>query len=148
MKHKLITLAAISAFSLGSSAFAQAPQPDGQSGQGGQGQRGGRHGGDRHGSLEKMTEQLNLTPEQKAKVQPIIDQAKPQIESIRREAMQKTKAVMENAMAQIRPHLTPEQQKKLEDAKNDRRSGREGRGDRQGQRRHGGQDEQSDEGDQ
>ena len=68
-----------------------------------------------------MTEQLNLTPEQKAKSQPIVDQATPQIESIRREAMQKTKAVMDNAMAQIRPLLTPEQQKKLDEAKNDRR---------------------------
>ena len=69
---------------------------------------------------------MNLTPEQKAKVQPIIDQATPQIENIRREAMQKTKAVMDNAMAQIRPLLTPEQQKKLEDAQNDRRGGRGG----------------------
>jgi len=95
-----------------------------------------------------MTDQLNLTPEQKAKVQPIIDQARPQIENIRREAMQRMKAVMDNAMSQIRPMLTPEQQKKLDEAKNDRRSGREGRGDRQGQRGHGGQDDQSDEGDQ
>ena len=98
-----------------------------------------------------MTDQLNLTPEQKAKVQPIIDQARPQIESIRREAMQKTKAVMDNAMAQIRPMLTPEQQKKLEEAKNDRKNGREGRGGRHGQGGQGGQggqEEQSDQGDQ
>ena len=69
---------------------------------------------------------MNLTPEQKAKVQPIIDQATPQIENIRREAMQKTKAVMDNAMAQIRPLLTPEQQKKLDESQNDRRGGEDG----------------------
>jgi Spy/CpxP family protein refolding chaperone len=141
MKLKLFTLTAIGAFSLGSAAFAQEPK-------GGQDQQGGHGGGRHHGSIERMTDQLNLTPEQKAKVQPIIDQARPQIENIRREAMQKTKAVMDNAMAQIRPMLTPEQQKKLEEAKNDRKSGREGRGDRHGQRGHGGQEDQSDEGDQ
>ena len=88
---------------------------------------------------------MNLTPEQQAKVQPIIDQAKPQIENIRREAMQKTKAVMDNAMAQIRPLLTPDQQKKLEDAQNDRRGGRDGR--KGGRRGHGGQGDQGDQSD-
>ena len=94
-------------------------------------------------SIEKMTDQLNLTPDQKAKVQPIIDQLKPQIESIRREAMEKSKAVMDNAMSQIRPLLTPEQQKKLEEAKNDRKSGREG-GGRHGRHGQGGQEDDGD----
>jgi periplasmic protein CpxP/Spy len=119
MKLKLITLTALGALSLGSSAFAQ-PET------GGQDQRSGR-GGYHRNPLERTTEQLNLTPEQKAKVQPIIDQATPQIENIRREAMQKTKALMDNAMAQIRPLLTPEQQKKLDESQNDRRGGRGGR---------------------
>jgi Spy/CpxP family protein refolding chaperone len=144
MKLKLITLAAIGAFSLGSTAFAQEPQ-------GGPGERGGRGGGGRgpHGSsIEKITDQLNLTPDQKAKAQPIIDQARPQMETIRREAMQKMKAVMDNAMAQIRPLLTPEQQKKLDEVKNDRRMGREGHGDHHGRRGQEGQDDDSDVGDQ
>ena len=135
MKLKLITLTALGAFSLGCSAFAHEPET------GGQDQQGGRRGGHRN-SLERTTEQLNLTPEQKAKVQPIIDQATPQIENIRREAMQKTKAVVDNAMAQIRPLLTPEQQKKLDESQNDRRSGR---GGRHGQRD---QNDQSGQGDQ
>jgi Spy/CpxP family protein refolding chaperone len=133
MKLKLISLSALSVISLGSSAFANDPETAGQD------QRGGRGGGYHHSSLERTTEQLNLTPEQKAKVQPIIDQATPQIENIRREAMQKTKAVVDNAMAQIRPMLTPDQQKKLDDAQNDRRGGRRGH---HGQ---GGQGDQSDE---
>lgn len=121
MKLTLITLSAISALSLSSAAFANDPET------GGQDQRGGRGGGGHHhGMLERTTEQLNLTPEQKAKVQPIIDQATPQIENIRRDAMQKTKAVVDNAMAQIRPLLTAEQQKKLDESQNDRRGGRGG----------------------
>jgi Spy/CpxP family protein refolding chaperone len=62
-----------------------------------------------------MTETLNLTPDQKTKVQPILDQAKPQIVAIHQDAMQKTKAVMDSTMSQIRPLLTPEQQKKADD---------------------------------
>lgn len=134
MKLKLITLGAIGALSLGSTAFAQDSQ-------GGQDQPGGRGGGHRHRSLAHMTENLNLTPEQKAKVQPIIDQATPQIEQIRREAMQKTKTVMDNALGQIRPLLTPEQQKQFDASQNSRG----GRGGRHGQR---GQDASGDPGDQ
>lgn len=142
MKLTLITLSAISALALGSSAFANEPET------GGQDQRGGRSGGHHHSSLERTTEQLNLTPEQKAKVQPIIDQATPQIENIRREAMQKTKVVMDGAMAEIRPLLTPEQQKKLDESQNDRRGGREGRGSRGGKRGQRDQNDQSDQGNQ
>lgn len=138
MKLQLITLSAISAFSLGT-AFAQTSPADQP------GNRGGR--GHRHNSIEQMTENLNLTPEQKAKVQPIIDQATPQIENIRREAMQKTKAVMDNAMTQIRPMLTPDQQKKLDEAQQ-RGGGREGRGGRRGHHGQGGQGAQDDPGDQ
>ena len=124
MKRTLITLSAIGALALGSAVVAQDSETGGQEKRGGR----GRH----HDALEHMTENLNLTPEQKAKVQPVIDQATPQIENIRREAMQKTKAVMDDAMAKIRPMLTPEQQQKLDDAQKDRRGGREGRGGRKG----------------
>ncbi len=134
MKRTLITLSAIGALALGNFAFANDPETGGQEPRGGR----GRH----HDGLEHMTEKLNLTPEQKTRVQPVIDQAKPQIENIRREAMEKTKAVMDNAMAQIRPMLTPEQQQKLDDAQKDRRDGREGRGDRKGRHGKGGKDRQ------
>lgn len=136
MKRTLITLSAIGALALGSIVFAE----DADSG--GQDKRGGR--GRHHDALEHMTETLNLTPEQKAKVQPVIDQAKPQLESIHREAMQKTKTVMEDAMAKIRPMLTPEQQQKLDDTQKDRRGNREGHGGRKGRRGQGGQDRQGD----
>jgi Spy/CpxP family protein refolding chaperone len=71
----------------------------------------GQHGE----SFTKLTDRLNLTPEQKAKVQPILDQARPQMQQIREEAAQKMRSVMEGTMGQIRPLLTPEQQTKLDE---------------------------------
>ena len=101
MKRNLLTLAAVGAIALGGFAIAQA-----------EGGPGHWHG---HGlSLEHLTETLNLTSDQQAKVQPILDQAKPQIIAIHKDAMQKTQAVMASTMSQIRPLLTPEQQTKFD----------------------------------
>jgi len=105
MKRNLLTLMAAGAIMLGCFVMVQA-----QPGPGG--------GGPRHGKrfmLERLTKELNLTSEQQTKVQPIIDQAKPQIAAIHHEAMQKIKGVMDSTMSQIRPLLTPDQQKKLDD---------------------------------
>ena len=77
----------------------------------------GEHGPNHHqmgNPLEHLSESLNLTAEQKVKVQPIVDQAKPQIEAIHQEAMEKMRAIMESTGAQIRPLLTPEQQQKFD----------------------------------
>lgn len=113
MKLKLVTLPLLGFLALGTWVLANDPTPAG-------GNDWQRRGGGHHQSLERMTEQLNLTPDQKAKIQPIIDQAQPQLEAIHREAMEKARKVMEDAIAQMRPMLTPEQQKKLDEAKNDR----------------------------
>lgn len=104
MKRNLLTLAAAGAIALGGFALVQA-EP---------GQRGaGRHG---HGfAFEHLTKGLNLTADQQAKVQPIIDQAKPQIIAIHQDAMQKSQVIIDGAMSQIRPLLTPDQQKKFDD---------------------------------
>src|SRR5947209_19301620 len=114
MKRNIITLVAIGAIALAGYAFAQ---PDGG--------RGG-HGRWHHGfAMEHLTKSLNLTADQQAKVQPLIDQARPQIIAIHRDAMQKTHAVIDNTMSQIRPMLTPDQQKKfdaLQKARQDMRS--------------------------
>jgi Spy/CpxP family protein refolding chaperone len=118
MKLKLITFSTMTALSLGSFAFAQEPQSDNPN------QRGRRGGGNRRGVLETMTDRLYLTPEQKTKVQPIIDQTSPQIQTIRRDAEQKIKALVDNAMTQIRPILTPEQQKILDESQQQHRGGR------------------------
>ena len=105
MKRNVLTLVAAGAIALGGFVVVQAqPDPGG----------GGRWHG--HGfGLQGITEKLNLTPDQQTKVQPIIDGAKPQIAAIHQEAMQKMKTVMDSTISQIRPLLTPDQQKKLDD---------------------------------
>src|SRR2546428_11612822 len=105
MKRNLLTFTAVGALALAGYAFAE-PQ-DGF---------GGRHGG-WHGqgfAMEHLTKSLNLTPDQQSKVQPLIDQARPQIIAIHKDAMEKTHAVMEKTASQIRPILTADQQKKLD----------------------------------
>jgi len=105
MKRNVLTLVAAGAIALGGFVAVQAqPGPSG----------GGRWHG--HGfGLQGITEKLNLTSDQQTKVQPIIDGAKPQIAAIHQEAMQKMKTVMDSTISQIRPLLTPDQQKKLDD---------------------------------
>ena len=104
MKRNLIALAAAGAIAVGGFVVVQA-----QPGPGG--------GGHWHGhafGLKGITEKLNLTADQQAKVQPILDQAKPQIAAIHQEAMQKMQTVMSSTLSQIRPMLDADQQKKLD----------------------------------
>jgi Spy/CpxP family protein refolding chaperone len=96
------TLTVIAAIALGAFSLAQAQPP------------GGPHHGWHLNPLEEMSSSLNLTDTQKEKVQPILDQAKPQLQTIHQEAMTKAKAVMDASVAQIRPLLIPEQQSKLD----------------------------------
>jgi Spy/CpxP family protein refolding chaperone len=104
MKGKILAVIAASAIALGGFVVVQA-----QPGQGG--------GGCWHGhafGLRGITEKLDLTADQQTKVQPILDQAKPQLIAIHQEAMQKAQTVIEGALSQIRPVLTADQQKKLD----------------------------------
>lgn len=105
MKRNLLTLAAVSAIALAGYAFAQS-----------QGGFGGGHGGWRGQgfAIAHLTKSLNLTADQQSKVQPLIDQARPQMIAIHKDAMEKTHAIIDNTMSQIRPLLTPDQQKKFD----------------------------------
>jgi Spy/CpxP family protein refolding chaperone len=104
---------AAAALSLGGLVYLQAKEP---------GEHGPKH--EHHGPgphkmmmgnpLEHLSKDLDLTEEQKTKVQPIIDQTKPQIEAIHKEAMEKMRALLESTGVQIRPLLTPEQQQKFD----------------------------------
>jgi Spy/CpxP family protein refolding chaperone len=105
MKRNLLTLIAASVIALAGFVIVQAQREPG----------GGGRGHGKRFMVERLTQNLNLTPEQQTKVQPIIDQAKPKIAAIHREAMQKTKSVMDSMMSQIRPLLTPDQQKTLDE---------------------------------
>jgi len=101
-KNMKQTLTIIAAIAVGAFSFLQAQPP------------GGPHGGWHLNPLEEMSSTLNLTDAQKAKVQPILDQARPQLRSIHEEAMTKAKTVIDASLTQIRPLLTPEQQTKLD----------------------------------
>ena len=111
MKRNLLAVAAAGAIALGGFALVQA-----QPGSGGPCGAGGAGPGHGHAfGLKGITSNLNLTTDQQAKVQPILDAAKPQIAAIHQEAMQKMKTVMDSTMSQIRPLLNADQQKKLDD---------------------------------
>ena len=108
MKRNLLAVAAAGVIALGGFALVQAqPGPGGPCG------AGAGHG---HAfGLKGITNKLNLTGDQQAKVQPILDAAKPQITAIHQEAMQKMKTVMDSSLSQIRPLLNADQQKKLDE---------------------------------
>ena len=110
MTRKIITLTAAATLSLAGLVYLQAKEP---------GEHGPQHDGPgpHHmmgNPLEHLSKDLNLSDDQKTKVQPIIDQTKPQIAAIHKEAMEKMHALLESAGAQIRPLLTPEQQQKFD----------------------------------
>ena len=108
MKPKLITLTTASAMMLAAISIAHAEDPAAKNFSGNSPHHRWGNG------LERMTETLDLTPEQQAKIRPILEQAKPQIAAIRQESRQKIKAIRDNVRSQIRPLLTPSQQKKLD----------------------------------
>src|SRR5689334_14077401 len=97
MKRSLIAgiVAGAVALAGAGTTFAQGPHRGNWSG-GGE-EHGDWHGHRGHGMMmEHMTESLNLTADQQAKVKPILDAARPQLMAIHQEAMQKAKAVMDD----------------------------------------------------
>jgi periplasmic protein CpxP/Spy len=112
MTRKIITLTTAAALSLAGAFYLRAQGPDAT------GPKHEHHGPGPHHMMgnpfDHLTKELGLTDEQKAKVQPIIDQTKPQMKAIHEEAMQKMHALMESTGAQIRPMLTPQQQQKFD----------------------------------
>ena len=112
MRRRIITVSTAVGLALASLVYLQAKEP---------GDHGPKHdgpGGPHHmmmeNPLEHLGKDLSLTDEQKTKVQPIIDQTRPQLAAIHKEAMEKMHALLENATNQIRPLLTPAQQQKLD----------------------------------
>jgi Spy/CpxP family protein refolding chaperone len=106
-KSKLIALTIAGALTLGTiGLYAQ------ENGKGGP-HAFGHHGGGGFG-IEHLTKELDLTADQQAKIQPILDAAKPQIKAIHEEAMAKIQAIMESAGTQIRPVLNAQQQTKFD----------------------------------
>jgi Spy/CpxP family protein refolding chaperone len=105
IKRNLLTLATASAIALGGFALVSAQDGTGFAGHGWHGHQF---------AMQHLTKSLNLTADQQAKVQPLFDQARPQIIAIHKDAMQKTQAIVDKTMSQIRPMLTPDQQTKFD----------------------------------
>jgi Spy/CpxP family protein refolding chaperone len=113
MKRRIITVTTALGLAAASLVYLQAKEPGDQ----GPKHEHGPGPGPQHmmeNPFEHLSKDLNLTDEQKTKVQPIIDQTKPQMAAIHKEAMEKMHALLENAVNQIRPLLTPEQQQKFD----------------------------------
>ena len=103
MKRNLLAVVAVGAIALGGFIITRAQAESGF---------GCAHG---HAfGLGELSGKLNLTAEQQTKVQPILDQARPQVAAIFQEAMQKAQTVINSTVSQIRPILTADQQKKLD----------------------------------
>jgi Spy/CpxP family protein refolding chaperone len=66
---------------------------------------------------EHLQRALDLTPEQAAKIAPIVDATSTKLEAIRVETAQRVRSAMEESERAISPQLTPEQQKKLQKMK-------------------------------
>jgi flagellar motility protein MotE (MotC chaperone) len=80
-----------------------------------QGIAAGRHWRDNAFALEKATMALNLSADQRARVDPFVVEAGPRLTAIEADARKKKHDVIDNTLAQIRPLLRPEQQKKLDE---------------------------------
>ena len=63
---------------------------------------------------ERLRAELNLTPEQVAKISPIIDKTAAQLRDIRRDTGQRVHQLMAEAHRQIAVNLTDEQRQKLQ----------------------------------
>jgi periplasmic protein CpxP/Spy len=123
MKSRFITLSAACVALLATVSIGQAQDPAAKNND----RPNGWHQ-KRGNPVQHLTKALDLTPEQQAKIQPIFDQAKPQVMAARQEAKQKIMAIRENTMAQVRPILTPAQQQKfdaMKKAREDMRKARE-----------------------
>jgi protein CpxP len=123
MKSRLITLSAACVALFATVTIGQAQDPAAKNND-----RPHRWQHKRGNPMEHLTKALDLTPDQQAKIQPIFDQAKPQIKAARQESRQKVQAIRENVQSQIRPILTPAQQQKfdaLKKAREDMRKARE-----------------------
>ena len=76
------------------------------------------HSGEVAGRMrEHLRRALDLTPEQAAKIAPIVDSTSAKLEAIRIETAQRVRSVMEESERQVSPELSPDQQKKLQKLK-------------------------------
>jgi Spy/CpxP family protein refolding chaperone len=63
---------------------------------------------------DHLRHELSLTPEQEAKIRPIVDSTTAQLEAIRIETAERVRSTMDESVRAISPQLTAEQQTKLQ----------------------------------
>jgi Spy/CpxP family protein refolding chaperone len=62
---------------------------------------------------ERLRRELDLTPEQVAKISPILDRAAAQLQQVRLDTGQRVREILNETHRQMTPHLTDEQREKL-----------------------------------
>ena len=73
---------------------------------------------------ERLRTELNLTPEQVAKVSPIVDKAAAQLQEVRRDTARRVRQIMAESHQGIAVNLTDEQRQKLQQIEERHRRGR------------------------
>ena len=86
------------------------------------------HGGDRRDRFEQMAEKLQLTADQKTKVQEIFTDTREQLRAVRRESEPKVNEIRRQADGRLQTVLTPEQWEKFQSTRDEMRQRRGGRG--------------------
>ena len=80
---------------------------------------------------ERLRAELSLTPEQVAKVSPIVDKTAAQLQEMRRDTARRVHEIMAEAHKEIAVNLTDEQRQKLQQIEERHRRWRHRRGPRQ-----------------
>jgi periplasmic protein CpxP/Spy len=128
MKNKWMAGVLGAALAIGVPVFAQTSGDTGQENPQAQTAPKGyhKHHGDR---MQKLSQELNLTADQQAKIKPIFQQAHAQAKTIHQDTtlnkdqkMAKMKELHQNAMAQMNEILTPEQQATWKQLREQRRA--------------------------
>ena len=90
--------------------------------------RGFAHDGERRDRFELMAERLQLTTDQKSKVQEIFADTREQLRAVRRESEPRMNEIRSQADGRLQTVLTPEQWQKFQSIRDEMRPRRGGRG--------------------
>jgi hypothetical protein len=84
-------------------------------------------------TLKRISERLELTPEQQDQIRPIVRRSMEELNTVRNHSMAKTQTVVEGMQREISEKLTPEQRTKYDQFNRELREAREARekGDRE-----------------
>ncbi len=83
--------------------------------------------------MEQLTERLNLSADQKTKVQLILGDTRDQLRAVRRESEPKVNEIRRQADARLQEVLTPEQWQQFQTIRHEMRGRRGGRGGPRGE---------------